>query len=177
MVYKPYGTWAAQSEWTYELPPKVNVLGVAAGGTPPSRSSRLANDVDIQGQGNVVIATSDHELIFLTGSGIERHIVSLQGEFVSMVAGPEWVFVVHREGSTTMDGKTIELRASASAAYVVTGSQNLTGRLIKFDDFCLLQKDSLPIPKGRTVKWIGITEEGVSPASTMHARLSRMNSI
>lgn len=153
------------------------MLGVAAGGTPPSRSSRLAKDVDIQGQGNVVIATSDHELIFLTGSGIERHIMSLQGEFVSMVAGSEWVFVVHREGSTTMDGKAIELRTSAAATYVVTGSQNLTGRLIKFDDFCLLQKDSLPIPKGRTVKWIGITEEGVSPAFVAHVKMSRIISM
>lgn len=107
VTYKPYGTWAAQSEWTYTLPLKTTVFGVAAGGTPPSKSLRSSNDPDAQGQGNVVVATSDHELIFLTGSGIERFVMSLQGDFVSMVAGPEWVFVVHREGSTTMDGKRI----------------------------------------------------------------------
>lgn len=104
IIYKPYGTWASQSEWTYELPKGTTVVGVAAGGTPPTKSLRTANDADLQGHGNVVIATSDHELIFLTGTGIERHIMSLQGDFVTMVASPEWVFVVQREGSTTMDG-------------------------------------------------------------------------
>lgn len=102
--YRPYGTWSSQTQWTYELPAKTTVLGVAAGGVPPSRSQRASNDVDIQGQGTVVIATSQQELVFLTGSGIERYVMSLQGEFVSMVAGQEWVFVVHRDGSTTMDG-------------------------------------------------------------------------
>ncbi|KIP10903.1 hypothetical protein PHLGIDRAFT_492619 [Phlebiopsis gigantea 11061_1 CR5-6] len=143
VIYKPYGTWASQSEWTYELPQGTTVLGVAAGGVPPTKSLRSANDADLQGNGNVVVATSDGELIFLTGGGVERHIISLQGDFVCMVAGAEWVFIVQREGSTTMDG-----------------SQNLTGRLVTFDGYCLLQKDTLPVPKNHTLKWIGITEEG-----------------
>ena len=42
------------------------------------------------------------------------------------------------------------------------GSQNLTGRLIKFDDYCMLQQNTLPIAKRHTLKWVGITEEGVS---------------
>lgn len=109
VIYKPYGAWASQSEWTYELPKGVRVLGVAAGGPPPSRSLREKTDVDIDGQGNVAIATSDGELIFLTGSGIERACLSLSGDFVTMVAGSEWVFIVTRDGSTTMDGELFHL--------------------------------------------------------------------
>lgn len=162
ILYRPYGGWQSQSEWTYDLPKGTRVIGVAAGGAPPTKSFRERSDVDIQGNGNVVIATSEHELIFLTGSGVERFVVSMQGDFVTMVAGPEWVFVVERDGSTTMDGSFVLILCGNDLLTVRLGSQNLTGRLIKFEDYCLLQRDTLPVRKGQTLKWVGVTEEGVS---------------
>jgi chromosome transmission fidelity protein 4 len=107
--FKPYaswdtGTYSVEDEWTYELPASVRVLGLAVGGAALPKGSKRASREDTYGRGHVIIATSDNELTFLTGTGIERYSMGLDGDFVAMVAGPEWVFVVHRDGATTIDG-------------------------------------------------------------------------
>ncbi|KAG1779789.1 hypothetical protein EV702DRAFT_1195146 [Suillus placidus] len=47
------------------------------------------------GQGNIMIATSSGDLTFLSGSGMKRIVLGIEGEYVTMAAAEEYVLVVH----------------------------------------------------------------------------------
>jgi chromosome transmission fidelity protein 4 len=40
---------------------------------------------------------------------MERIVLGVEGEYVTMAAAEEYVLVVHRPGATTIDGKTLNL--------------------------------------------------------------------
>lgn len=108
VAYKPYAGWGRSNsgDWQVALPEGENVVAIAAGGTPTRRSykGKNAEEGENEGAGSVVVATNKGYIRFFTGSGMQRYIWSLAEDVVGMVAGKEWVFVVHREGGTSLDG-------------------------------------------------------------------------
>ncbi|KIJ49698.1 hypothetical protein M422DRAFT_59357 [Sphaerobolus stellatus SS14] len=149
IMYRPYSGWSSTGDWQFSLPEGETVVALTAGGEPPSSSLREKSaDGNPEGNGNVVVATTKGYLRFFTGGGIQRYIWTLAADVVSMVAGREWVFVVHRDGGTSLDG-----------------CQNLSYTLISWDTFTVVQNGRLPLPRGSTLAWIGISEEG---APTMY---------
>ncbi|KAG8694965.1 hypothetical protein FRC09_009480 [Ceratobasidium sp. 395] len=143
--YRPYSEWSPNSQWQFKLPEGEQVIALAAGGTPAVRMIQMSGG-KYEGFGMVAAATNKGYIRFISGGGVQEYIMSAAGDIVSMVGGNEWVFVVHREGGTSLDG-----------------CQNLRYSLVAVDGFDLVQEGRLPIPKGETLQWIGITTEG-SPA-------------
>ena len=92
IYYRPYDSWASQAEWTVSLLPGEDAQCVAAGGPGGD------------GMGSVIVATSKGFLRFLSSSGIQRYMWRLGEDAVSMAASKDAVFVVHREGGTSLDG-------------------------------------------------------------------------
>ncbi|ORX33917.1 hypothetical protein BD324DRAFT_584077 [Kockovaella imperatae] len=134
--YRPYDSWASQSDWTMQLLPGEDAICVAAGGASGSGSDST--------MGSVIVATTKGFVRFLSSSGMQRYLWRVGEDVVSMVAGREAVLIVHREGGTSLDG-----------------CQNLRYSLMSLDDFELLQEGRMPLPKRSTLSWIGFTSDGV----------------
>jgi chromosome transmission fidelity protein 4 len=161
MEYKPYATWASTSEWSFNLPVGEDPITVAAGGFPLTRVLRDIADEDIEGNGVAVVATSKGYIRFFTGGGLQKYIWYLGDDVVTMAAGREWLFMVHREGGTTLDGSSLGSFGDLSA-HKYSGCQNLSYTLMALDTFVILQQGRLPLPKSHELKWIGLADEGVS---------------
>lgn len=104
--YRPFNTWANSPGWSVALPEGEAPVAICAGG---EKSSNSVEDEegglrDLGGSGHVVIATSRGMIRFLLGTGIQTYVWHIGGEVVTMVAGDEWVFIVHREGGPSLDG-------------------------------------------------------------------------
>ncbi|KAG9079613.1 hypothetical protein FS749_008366 [Ceratobasidium sp. UAMH 11750] len=140
--YRPYSEWSPNSQWQFKLPEGEQVIALAAGGTPAARMIQMSGG-KYEGFGMVAAATNKGYIRFISGGGVQEYIMSAAGDVVSMVGGSEWVFLVHREGGTSLDG-----------------CQNLRYSLVAVDGFDLVQEGRLPVPKGETLQWIGITAEG-----------------
>jgi len=93
VYYRPYDSWASQSDWSVNLLPGEDALLVASGGA--------ASD----SMGSVIVATSKGFVRFLSSSGIQRYVWRVGEEMVTIVAAREAVILVHREGGTSLDGK------------------------------------------------------------------------
>ena len=91
--YRPYDSWATQSDWTQTFPAGESATCIAVGGPP-----------DGAGVGSVVVATTRGLVRFFTASGVQRYVWTLGEDVVCMAAGRDGLVVVYREGGTSLDG-------------------------------------------------------------------------
>ena len=88
VTYKPHEAWnVALGEWLFKLPKGESIVAIGLGSV------------------GAVVATDAGYLRCFTVSGLQSQLIDLGKEVVSMVVGEEWIFVVHRAGSNTFDGK------------------------------------------------------------------------
>ena len=78
--YRPYDSWATQSDWTQTLPAGESATCVAVGGPP-----------DGAGIGSVVVSTSRGLLRFFTASGVQRYVWRL-----GLRAGRGWLWFTEK---------------------------------------------------------------------------------
>ena len=98
--YRAYDGDPKTAAWQASLEDGEKAIVVAGGG------SRIdPDDLDGNGMGCVAIATSKGYIRFFTGTGLQRYIWRLGEEVVAMVASREMLFIVHREGGTSVDGR------------------------------------------------------------------------
>lgn len=95
VFYRPYDSWASQSDWTISLLKGESAQCVAAGGEGDDH------------MGSVVVATNKGFIRFFSSSGIQRYVWRLGEDTVTMAAGKEMVIAVHREGGTSLDGQFV----------------------------------------------------------------------
>lgn len=90
--------------------------------------------------GTVVVATDKGYIRFFSGSGLQKYVWHFGEEIVSISAGKDWVFLVHRSSET---------------------KSTLEYTLIDTDTYEIVQNGRMPLAKGVTLKWIGMTDEQV----------------
>ncbi|KAL9934834.1 hypothetical protein V8E36_006609 [Tilletia maclaganii] len=146
VTYRPFEqAWGgAGGEWTVNLPQGESVELIALGG--PAQQNNRREDADEDETVNTrcaaaVIATSAGYLRFFSATGMQRYIWSYGKPIVSMAAGVRSVLIVYRGAGMALDEW-----------------QNLHYDLIDLDSFQVRHTGSLPMAKGRALRWIGFNE-------------------
>ena len=158
--YRAYQTWALSADWQYNLPPGESTVAVGLGGVPP-----LSIDDDLApalGTGCAVVATDAGYLRFLSGSGIQLHLIDLGEEVVAVSVGREWTFVVHRQNRIMADCKFSNLLKVRDIKCHDAARQNLSYTIFDCETFEIIQRGEIPMMRKVNLTWIGFTEDQVS---------------
>ncbi|KAK0550381.1 DNA polymerase alpha accessory factor Mcl1 [Tilletia horrida] len=146
VTYRPFEhAWGgAGGEWTINLPQGESVELIALGGPAPPNARR--DDLEDDEAANTrsaaaVVATSAGYLRFFSATGMQRYIWSYGKPVVSMAAGVRSVLIVYRAAGVALDDW-----------------QTLYFDLIDLDSFQVRHTGSVPLVKGRALRWVGFNE-------------------
>mmetsp|Transcript_19337 Transcript_19337/g.40651 ORF Transcript_19337/g.40651 Transcript_19337/m.40651 type:complete len:919 (+) Transcript_19337:83-2839(+) len=141
LMYRPFESWAAGTEWTCTFPQGEEVKAVTVGTT------------------FAAAATNQHLRVY-TLAGNPQAVLALPGQVVALAANESWLALIYHDGEPTRAGGS-DNGTQEEAQHAATYTQKLAFALYDVSSEAQVAQGAVPLSAGAELEWVGFSEDGI----------------